>query len=214
MHRGSCLVLFGRLLWKAFSELSKPLFQSEAKCKAIDMAIISYSHTHFYKKGFALALLVSKVRIFGTRNIAYSLLCLHTPVNLKREAERLDVQQDWGSRKRFKKIRHFGYMFNVKIAFQVESSHVPLRFWSFSAIACPANWKFQMTPCPATTAKNSQKPLYPRQPFFCIFYVYARSRGKSKSFKGQIRQFGPFCLLKFSSADPKRNWKHAWVEGH
>ena len=58
------------------------------------MAIISYSHAHFYKKGFALALLVWKVRIFGTRNIAYSLLCLHTPVNLKREAERLDVQQD------------------------------------------------------------------------------------------------------------------------
>ena len=191
--------------------MSKPLLQSEAKCKAIDMQIIFYSHAHFYKKGFALALLVSKVRMAGTRNIAYShlisfSLLTHSPVNLKREAEP-DVQQDWGSRKRFKKTRHFG-RFNVKIAFQVESSHVPLRFWSFSAIPCSANWKFQMTPCPATTAKNSQKPLQPRQPFFCIFCVYTGSWGKSESFKGQIRQLGRFYLLKFSSADPKRNWKY------
>ena len=95
------------------------------------MEIILYSHAHFYKKGFALALLVSKLRMAGTRNIAYShlisfSLLTHSPVNLKREAEP-DVQQDGGSRKRFKKTRHFG-RFNVKIAFQVESSHVPLRF--------------------------------------------------------------------------------------
>ena len=35
-----------------------PLFQSEAKCEAIDMNMIFYSHanrTHFHKKGFAPA---------------------------------------------------------------------------------------------------------------------------------------------------------------
>lgn len=63
------------------------------------MQIIFYSHAHFYKKGFALALLVSKVRMAGTRNIAYShlisfSLLTHSPVNLKSEAERSDVQQD------------------------------------------------------------------------------------------------------------------------
>ena len=62
------------------------------------MKIIFYSHAHFYKKGFALALLVSKVRIVGTRNIACShlisfSLLTHSSVNLKREAEP-DVQQD------------------------------------------------------------------------------------------------------------------------
>ena len=141
--------------------MSKPLFQSEAKCKAIDMKIIFYSHAHFYKKGFALALLVSKVRIVGTRNIACShlisfSLLTHSSVNLKREAEP-DVQQDWGSRKRFKKARHFG-RFNVKIAFQVESSHAPLRFWSFSAIPCSANWKFQMTPALLLQPKIPRSP--------------------------------------------------------
>ena len=42
----------------------KPLFQSEAKCEAIDVKMISYSHankTHFHKKGFELSLLM-KVR--------------------------------------------------------------------------------------------------------------------------------------------------------
>lgn len=34
-----------------------------------------------------------------------------------------------------------------------------------------------------------------------------RSWGKSESFKGKIQQLGRFYLLKFSSADPKRNWK-------
>jgi len=43
-----------------------PLFQSEAKCKAIDM--IFYSHAnkiHFQKKGFELVL---KVRVFELGN--------------------------------------------------------------------------------------------------------------------------------------------------
>ena len=44
----------------------KPLFQSEAKCEAIDMKMICYSHTLKHKKGFALSL-VLKVRVFGTR---------------------------------------------------------------------------------------------------------------------------------------------------
>ena len=49
----------------------EPLFQSEAKCEAIEMTATS-SHankTHCHKKGFAL-MLVLKVRIFGTRKWA------------------------------------------------------------------------------------------------------------------------------------------------
>ena len=45
----------------------KALFQSEAKCEAIDMKMIFYSHvnkTYFYHKGFAVSL-VLKVRVFG-----------------------------------------------------------------------------------------------------------------------------------------------------
>ena len=44
----------------------KPLFQSEAKCKAVNKKLIFYSHakkTHFLKKGFTLVL---KVSAFGT----------------------------------------------------------------------------------------------------------------------------------------------------
>ena len=47
-----------------------PLFQTQAKCKAIDMKIILYSHankTHFHKKGFALSL-VLKVRVLKLGN--------------------------------------------------------------------------------------------------------------------------------------------------
>ena len=54
---------------RLFQSCPKPLFQSEAKCEAIDMKMISYSHankTHFHKKGFTLGLVV-KVRVFGTR---------------------------------------------------------------------------------------------------------------------------------------------------
>ena len=46
----------------------KPLFQSDAKCEAIDMKMAFHSHankTHFHEKGFALSL-VLKVRVFGT----------------------------------------------------------------------------------------------------------------------------------------------------
>ena len=43
--------------------------------------------------------------------------------------------------------------------------------------------------------------------------MYARCWGKSESFKGQIRQLGRFSLLKFSSADPKRNWKYEKING-
>ena len=38
-----------------FLSCSKPLFQSEAKCEAIDMKMFLYSHaniTHFHKIGF------------------------------------------------------------------------------------------------------------------------------------------------------------------
>ena len=56
------------LRW-AVQSCPKALFQSEAKCNAITMKRICYSHekeTHFYKKGFALSL-VSKVRVFATQ---------------------------------------------------------------------------------------------------------------------------------------------------
>ena len=52
----------------------KPLFQSEAKCKAIDIKCICYFHaneTHFLKKGFAVGL-VSKVSLSNSE-MAYSL---------------------------------------------------------------------------------------------------------------------------------------------
>ena len=52
-----------------FPSCLKPLFQSEAKCRAIDMEMIFYSHankTHFHNKGFALGLIL-KVRVFRTR---------------------------------------------------------------------------------------------------------------------------------------------------
>ena len=54
-----------------FSSYQKPLFQSEANCKALDynVRIIFYFHanelTHFNKKGCPLSL-VLKVRVLGT----------------------------------------------------------------------------------------------------------------------------------------------------
>ena len=51
------------------SNCPKPLFQSEAKCEAIDVKMIFSSHankTHFHMKDFALSLFL-KVRVFGTR---------------------------------------------------------------------------------------------------------------------------------------------------
>ena len=50
-----------------FPNCFKPLFQSKAKCKAIDMKRIFHSHankTHYHKNGFTLGLVV-KVRVFG-----------------------------------------------------------------------------------------------------------------------------------------------------
>ena len=58
------------LAGQLFSSCSKPLFQSEAKCEAIDiMLMIFYSHankTSFHNIGFAVSLIL-KVRGFGTR---------------------------------------------------------------------------------------------------------------------------------------------------
>ena len=54
---------------RPFPSCKKSHFQNEAKCEAIHMKMISYSHankTHFHNTGFALSL-VLKVRCFGTR---------------------------------------------------------------------------------------------------------------------------------------------------
>ena len=56
-------------LFRPFPSYPNPLFQSEAKCEAIDMKMIFYSHankTHFHKNGLALSL-VFKVRDVGTK---------------------------------------------------------------------------------------------------------------------------------------------------
>ena len=53
---------------RLFLSCLKPVFRSEAKCKASDMKMNFYSHvnkTHFHEKGFALSL-VLKVRVLGT----------------------------------------------------------------------------------------------------------------------------------------------------
>ena len=52
---------------RPFLSCLKALFQSEAKCEAIDMKMIFYSHankTYFHHRGFAVSL-VLKVRVFG-----------------------------------------------------------------------------------------------------------------------------------------------------
>ena len=54
-----------RLCIRAIPSYSKPQFQSEAKCKAIDMHSRA-NKTHFHKKGFALSL-VLKGKLFGNR---------------------------------------------------------------------------------------------------------------------------------------------------
>ena len=54
---------------RPFARCPKPLFQSEAKCEAIDTTMTFYFHAnkiHFHKKGFAVSL-VLKVRVFETR---------------------------------------------------------------------------------------------------------------------------------------------------
>ena len=52
---------------KSFPRCLKPLFQSEAKCKTIDMNLNSHAKkNHFQIKGFSLTL-VLRVRMFGTQ---------------------------------------------------------------------------------------------------------------------------------------------------
>ena len=49
------IVLFQSLFNGPFTSCSEPLFQSEARCKAIDMKMIFYSHankTHFRSERF------------------------------------------------------------------------------------------------------------------------------------------------------------------
>ena len=48
--------------YRPFPSCLKPLFQSKAKCEAIDLKMIFYSHanrTHFHNKGFALRLVLN-----------------------------------------------------------------------------------------------------------------------------------------------------------
>ena len=56
-------------VYRPFPSCPKPLFQSEAKCKATDKKMIFYSHgnkTHFRKKYVELSLIL-KVSISGTQ---------------------------------------------------------------------------------------------------------------------------------------------------
>ena len=60
-----------------FSSCLKPLFQSEAKCEAIDMKMIvffSWTKNSLHKKGFSFRL-VLKVRVFGTRKWHVAIHC-------------------------------------------------------------------------------------------------------------------------------------------
>ena len=60
----------------SFPSCLKPLFQSEAKCEAIDFKMIFYSHTnrtHFHNKGFALSLVLNVS--FWNLDMAYSKVC-------------------------------------------------------------------------------------------------------------------------------------------
>ena len=59
----------------------KPLFQNEAKCKAIDMKMNFYSQqieNHFYKKGLTLCL-VLKMGVLGTRECPVSVTFSYVP---------------------------------------------------------------------------------------------------------------------------------------
>ena len=71
-------------LLRPFPSVPKPLFQSEAKCEAIDMKRIFNYHankTHFHNKGFAPSL-VSKVRVFGTQKWPVQWLVLKMNVDV------------------------------------------------------------------------------------------------------------------------------------
>ena len=64
-----CIVLFQALFSGLFTSCPQPLFQSEAKCKAIDMKMIFHSHQIkliFARKGFVLRH-VFRERVFKTR---------------------------------------------------------------------------------------------------------------------------------------------------
>lgn len=51
----------------SFPSCLKPLFESEAKCRAIAMKVIFYSHANKpFHKGFALSLVI-KVGVYGAR---------------------------------------------------------------------------------------------------------------------------------------------------
>ena len=55
---------------RPFPSCPNPLFHNEAKCEAIDMKIIFYSHankTYFHKKGFALSV-IFKVKVLELKN--------------------------------------------------------------------------------------------------------------------------------------------------
>ena len=87
---------FAYLNNRLISSCLKRLFQSKAKCEAIDLKMNFYSHankTHFHNKGFVLSL-VLKVWVFGickwsistrktTISIYYCLLRLIRNLNLK-----------------------------------------------------------------------------------------------------------------------------------
>ena len=71
-------------LLRPFPSVPKPLFQSEAKCEAIDMKRIFNYHankTHFHNKGCAPSL-VSKVRVFGTQKWPVQWLILQMNVDV------------------------------------------------------------------------------------------------------------------------------------
>ena len=52
---------------RPFPSSPGPLFQSEGRCSAFDLEIISHANkTHFHKKGCAPSLILT-VRVFGTR---------------------------------------------------------------------------------------------------------------------------------------------------
>ena len=59
-----------------FLSCLKLLFQSEAKCEAIDFKMIFYSHanrTHFHNKGFTFSLVLNVS--FWNLDVAYSKIC-------------------------------------------------------------------------------------------------------------------------------------------
>ena len=61
-----------------------PLFQTQAKCEAIDMKIIFYSHankTHFHKIGFALSLVLRVLKLGNGLSLVFCRLSALLAVN-------------------------------------------------------------------------------------------------------------------------------------